>query len=220
MLFESNPNDKLSELRWEIRPEERRERNLQGLRIIIELLPIFLGGLFLRFLSSNDYNFPYAFKAIYYTTLFIVAGIVIYCILSIYSPRNKERTYFLNGEGLKVSKGNKVKFYRWSDFDCYYIFSVIRADSINKKFKGNSTISKEDRDKIIETDRQWEKINGKTYYLKKKSGSILGKFIKTFIVVRAEPDNSEKVNDFLKNHLIQKEMNYTTDLGLVFYEFR
>ncbi len=69
MFFEDNKNNKLLNLSWEIRPEECRERKLQGLRIIIELLPIFLGGLFVRFLLSNDYSFPDAFKAIYYTTI-------------------------------------------------------------------------------------------------------------------------------------------------------
>lgn len=205
---------------WEITPVEQKERKLQGLRIIAKLLPALLGMLFVHFLLSNDFTFSEALKAFFYTTLFVVMGIVAYYIFLMYNPRNKEKTYFLDAAGIKISKGNSKESYLWNDFECYYPYVVIRNDPKNLKFSGNRTLSKNDRGKIIEILKEEQKISGQIFYLKKKPINILEKICKTFVIVKSEPYNSKLVDNFLSNHLLKKEMTATTDMGMVFLKFK
>ena len=59
------------------------------------------------------------------------------------------------------------------------------------------------------------RMSGKIFYLKAKTG-----FFKKFVVIYAEPDNCKQVYDYLKARLKEEKMLNTSDLGMVFYEFK
>ena len=124
----------------------------------------------------------------------------------------KERSYMLDNNGVTISRGRKTKFYSWNDFECFYPYSerFIASHSQDPAIE-------EKREKIYEVDKS---IEGEIFYLRKKPNNILDRLHKTFVVIYSKADNFNEVNNFLVNYLERKAMQNSTDLGLVFYEFK
>jgi len=203
----------ISNLRWEIKPGEQKDQKKQEFWALLNLLPYF--GLFLLIELNASGNNSF-FRNL--ESVFVILAITIAVLYIRYKfGRDKEKAYFLSEQGLTISKGDKTKSYKWNDFECYYLYKFTGRGLENKD---NNIPSREVGGMIIGAEQRLEKINGKTYHLKKRSSGILGKFIKTFVVVQAEPDNSMKVNEFLSKHLNLEKMTNTSDLGLVSYEFK
>ncbi len=213
MPFENNPNNKLSELRWEIKPGGKKEQKKQEFWVLLNLVP-YLGFFLFIALAYSNYG---SFFEILKSAIILMAIMAAVLYIRYKFGRDKERAYLLNEQGLTISRENKTKSYKWNDFECYYLYAF-RGRGLENK---DVLISTKDVGQItIKTEPQLEKINGNIFYLKKKPRSIKGKFTKTFVVVQAEPDNSAKVNEFLGKYLHLEKMTNTTDLGLVFYEFK
>lgn len=206
--------DENKELNWKITNEEQNERKQKEFKLLLKSLP-FVGLLLLVSIHESLH-----LDFILLIAVILLVSVVVLFVWDKISNKVEERAYFLNEDGLTISKGDKIKSYAWRDFEYYYLYSIEPTASENKKFSGNSHLSKEDWEYMVETQRQFEKINGSTFYLKKKSKSLKRKLFKTFVVVQAEPDNSVKVNEFLSRHLNLEKMTSTTDLGLVSYEFK
>ena len=81
----------------------------------------------------------------------------------------------------------------------------------------NSQLPQKEEIGIFDVERN---IVGEIYFLKKKSRGIFSGLIKHFVVVYAELGNSKEVGGFLAGHLPERKMTSTSDLGLVFYEFK
>lgn len=221
MPIENNPNDKLSELRWEIKPEEQRERSKKEFYLLLKSLPLLALIFFSGLIGSGDFSLFESLKGLF-VVMFLIT--VFLCIYYKFIKRAVDRKYVLNEQGLIITKGNKTQLYLWQEFECFYKYSALRYDSDNIKFKGNRYMSKQERGKIIEIEHAIEKTNGDKFYLKKKTDSVFygasALTPKKFVVIYSEPDNSKTVEEFLNKVLPKKEMTATTDLGLVFYEFK
>ncbi|MBU4339103.1 hypothetical protein KKB43_01805 [Patescibacteria group bacterium] len=218
-MLNDKPDNSIS-ISWEITPNEQKERKLEVLFYVIKRLPFLLGALFVYLLSERHFSFAETLNSFFYILLFVVLMVGIYYICLLYITHEEVRRYFLDNEKIKISKGGKEKTYFWSDFECFYLYEIIRNDSKNQKFSGSRSLSKENRGKIIEILQEEQKISGQVFHLKKKAKNILGKIYKTFVVIQSESDNLKEVDNFLNNHLLKQKMAHTTDLGLVFYEFR
>lgn len=203
-------------LTWEITPIKQKERNQKILFFLLSSLPIFI-GIFITATSSSKVEFSSrdTLRVIFYGVSVIVAILLLFLIINKFFPYQK-RVYYLNNQGITISKGNKKKYYLWSDFECFYQYASQRGHVKSFRYS-NKYILEEDIKRIIETEKE---IQGQIFYLKKKSFGLLSKFYKIFAVVYAEPDNSEIVKIFLSKHLPQISMKANTDLGLVFYRFK
>lgn len=218
MSIKNNQINKSLELRWEIKPEEQKERSQKEFYLLLKSLPllalIFLSGL----IGSGDFSLTDSLKGLFVVMFLIIIFLYIYYKLI---KRTINRKYVLSEQGLVITKGNKTQSYSLQEFECYYRYTMIRRDS---NYTKNRYFSKNNWEQIIETERAIEKTNGDTFYLKKKRNSVFyganALTPKKFVVVYSEPHNSKTVGEFLNKYLPQKEMTSTTDLGLVFYEFK
>lgn len=168
--------------------------------------PILLIFIFLFLLSQGN-----SLKEMVYAVL-IIFGILLMLILINKIFPYKEKTYFLADGGMTISNGKKIQKYLWSDFECFYPYSEGRGFKPNPKPR--DTNLEKNREKFFESGR---KAEGEMFYIKKKSGN---KFFKIFVVIRSKIDNQKMVNKFLSNYLTRRPMRGSTDLGLVFYEFK
>lgn len=209
------------DLKWEITNPEQKEREKNKLNLIFKLLPLFLIMSLGYFVTGNSQGLTIG----EILTLFVYFWAVILVVIALLFSKNfirtyKKRTYFLNNFGFEVSKGNSKKFFKWTDFESYYVYCGIRNDKNNTKFRGNRTVSKEGREKIIKVSNSLDKKNGKIYYLKKKQVGILGRLQKVFVLIYAEADNYKTVEKYIALHLSKKEITTTTDMGMVSLKYK
>ncbi len=203
-------------LTWEITPTEQRERNQRILIFLLSSLAIFIGIIIATTFSSKvELSIKDHLRAILYGVSVIVGIILLSFIINKFFPYQK-RIYYLDNQGITISKGNKKKYYLWNKFECFYQYAS-QSGRVKSSRYSNKYIPEEDIKRIGETG---EKIQGQFFHLKKKSLGLLSKLYKIFVVVYAEPDNSEAVKNFLSKHLPQMIMKASTDLGLVFYQFK
>jgi len=195
--------------------------------LIFRLLPIFLIVSLFKFAVDSDSDLTIDERLIifaYFWTFILTTIFVLFFLKSLiwtYPVRTyKKRTYFLNNFGFEVSKGNSKKFFKWTDFESYYEYCVIRDDKNNTKFRGSRTISKKGRESFIKGLDNLDKKNGKIYYLKKKRSGIFGRLRKVFVLIYAESNNYKAVEKYISHYLPKKEMTAMTDMGMVFLKYK
>ena len=81
-------------------------------------------------------------------------------------------------------------------------------------------MSKGQRKALLQDLNGLEKANGRLYYLEKKQSGILNRLYKTFILIYTETDNDNLVEKKLSNHISEKTMTATTDMGMAFFKYR
>jgi hypothetical protein len=188
-----------NQLDWQITRSEKRTRVQKSIFVFGPFLFLVIMG---PFLTNGIFDFR---KIIYVALVGIIILLMVILANKIFP--HKEKQYSLNNYGITISVGRKTKTYSWNEFESFYSYSLVIRKS------ANPSISHQ----VAELNKD---IRGDTFYLRKKSNNLISKLYKTFVVVYSETDNSEMVNEFLVNHLPKKEMTNTTDLGLVFYEFK
>jgi hypothetical protein len=191
-------------LEWEITSQEARERTLQSFPVVGQLLAFFA---FFTALREKSWT-------IFFTT---VGLIIIFYILAAAFAKFKPKKYRITETGVTISKGDKQKTYAWHEFECFYTYNLIR-NAIYKKVKSSET-----RITTADIASMWadlSRINGTTYYLKKKKKTFWDKFYKTFVAVQAEPENSRQVGEALSIYIPHQNMGPWTDAGPVRYEFK
>jgi hypothetical protein len=198
----------MEQLNWQITTKEKRK---QVKKAILVAGPLIVGFAFFVLVASGR-------KINFVEIIYALSGIII--LFFIFFLVNKflpypERTYLLADDKLVVSKGNKVKNYSWSEFECFYPYSERYGLKFYKDQR--SAEIEEKRGEIILVGKN---IEGEIFYLKKKPKNIFTKLYKVFVVIYSEIDNQKAVNRFLSNQLSKKPMKDTTDLGMVFYEFK
>lgn len=193
-----------SNLEWEITSQEAKTRTLQSITVVANIL----AGLAVIL----------AIKEKSWMVIFVFAGILlIFYIFTFIFAKFKSRKFNINETGITISKGSKQKTYAWNDFECFVTHSMV----VNRSTKGVKDASaRVTASDIIAASDKLTDISGKTFYLKKKKQGFWDKFIKTFVVVYAEPDNSELVGQALAEYLTNKPLDNSTEAGLVKYEFR
>ena len=200
-------NDEIS---WKITPSEKRKQIQKGILVIGPLIM----GLLILVLTSRLALRNITFKEIIYSGLGVTISFILILLLNRIFP-HKEKAYFLNDNGLIISKGKKTKQYSWNDFECFYPYS--ERYSFKPNLSSYQSDIEEKRGEIFKTGRS---IEGEIFYLKKKPKNIFSKLYKVFVVIYSEINNQEAINRFLSNKLSRKLMKDTTDLGMIFYEFK
>jgi hypothetical protein len=200
-------------LTWEIIPSEKRGQ----IKNFISKTWLVLIGLviFSLFYYVSDF-FSWALREgikpallrVVYVAIGVVAFIALFFLLNKFIPY-RLRTYRLDDAGIAISKGKKKKYFSWKEFECFYPY---RSYQSYPSYPGESM-----RGQLFEAGQQ---IEGQIFYLKKKSIGFFSKLCRIFVVVYSEPDNSKAVSKFLSKHLPSRKMTSSTDLGLVFYQFK
>ena len=215
-------------LTWTITPSERRKQVKEFISrawLILIVLAVSFLFYYRRNLSSRIlYEEINPITLGLYTAIGIIALTCLVLLLNKIVPY-KLRTYRLDSSGITISKGKKKKYFSWKEFECFYLYQVSRVSSNHprKLYQSYSNYPEEYmseesmRTQLLETEQQ---IEGQIFYLKKKSSGFFSKFYKVFVVVYSKPNNSKAVARFLSNHLPSRKMTLSTDLGLVFYQFK
>jgi hypothetical protein len=200
-------------LTWKITPSEKRER----IKNFISKTWLILVGLviFSLFYYVSDFfswvlheGIKPAFLRVIYVAIGVVVFIALFFLLNKIVPY-RLRAYRLDDTGIVISKGKKKKYFPWNKFECFYPY---RSYQSYPNYPGESM-----RGQLLEAGQQ---IEGQIFYLKKKSIGFFSQLCRIFVVVYSEPDNSRAVSKFLSKHLPSKKMTSSTDLGLVFYQFK
>lgn len=189
-----------NKLFWEITPDEKRLRTSRLVKTVF--IPM-AGMAMLAFTAAYPMTFFYSLftKGVSKTLIEALTYVAIVAVtMSLFFAANKiipyaRRTYILNDEGLRITKNRKKKIYAWDQFSLFYDYSE----------RGQDNGLKEEEARMI----------GKIFYLKVKT-----RLYKKFVVIYAEPDNCKQVYDYLKARLKEEKMLNTSDLGMVFYEFK
>lgn len=213
-------------LTWEITTKKEREQTKKAIRKIwLSLFVLVVIGSIVGFPLANLSEFararegikPILLRAVGILIGFLIGFLAVLLMNKFVSYR--ERSYFIDDSGITISEGKRKKYYLWNEFECFYPYSEkytkISYPAWYKKtpyYWGEKT-----RQDIFTSEVE---ISGEVFYLKKKLSNIFSNFVKKFVVVYSEPDNSELVSSFLSRYLTKGEMKSTSDLGLVFYEFR
>jgi|GEM_PF-3339502 len=202
-------------LKWEITPIEKRQRNQQALILFLKLSPIIIGimatGIAKVELSLRDFLY-----AILYAILFFW-GIILFALIINKIYPFSQRIYLLDNQRITISKGRKKISYLWSDFEYFYEPAI---GYYNKKSSNYSDSYSSIYEDVKSAEKEMKTIEGRTFYLKRKSSNFLSKFYKIFVVVYSEPDNSENVLEFLRICLSHKQQTLKNDLGLIIYKFK
>ena len=200
-------------LTWEITPSEKREQ----IKKFISKTWLVLVGLviFSLFYYVSDFfswmlreGIKPALLRVVYVAIGVTVFIWLFFLLNKFIPY-KPRTYRLDDAGIAISKGKKKKYFPWSEFECFYPY---RSYQSYPNYAGEST-----RGQLLEAGQQ---IEGQIFYLKKKSIGFFSKLCRIFVVAYSEPNNSKAVSKFLSRRLPSRKMTSSTDLGLVFYQFK
>ena len=205
-------NDKSPEINWEITPLEKRKRTK---RFILVTWLSFIGLLISSlFYFGSDFTswalrggIKFALNRVFYIVIGAIGSILFFFLLNFILPY-KKRTYFLDNEKLVISKGKKKKYFLWNEFDCFYL---------HRFYRGSSNKQDPTAKKILKAKQT---IEGQIFYLRKKSTNFFARFYKVLVVIYSEPDNAKSVLNLLARHLPKKTMKSTSDLGLVFYQFK
>jgi hypothetical protein len=200
-------------LTWEITPSEKREQ----IKNFISKTWLVLVGLviFSLFYYVSDF-FSWALREgikpallrVIYVAIGVVVFIGLFFLLNKFIPY-RLRTYRLDNAGIAISKGKKKKYFSWNEFECFYPYRFYQS---YPNYPGESM-----RGQLLEAGQQ---IEGQIFYLKKKSIGFFSELCRIFVVVYSEPDNSKAVSKFLSKYLPSRKMTSSTDLGLVFYQFK
>ena len=208
-------------LKWEITNFEQKERKKSELSLVFKLLPLFVIMSLGYFVAKESRDLTINEMLISFASFWVFILVIIFLLFfKNFIWNYKKRTYFLNNFGFEVSKGNSKKFFKWIDFESYYVYCAIRDDKNNTKFRGSGTISKKGRESFIKGLDNLDKENGKIYYLKKKQPGVFGRLQKVFVLIYAEADNYKAVEKYISHHLPKKEMTATTDMGMVSLKYK
>ena len=149
--------------------------------------------------------------------------VVIAVILFLFFLINKifpyaERSYSMDNSGINITKGKRNKKYPWNEFECYYSYSErSRATAKVVRKENENYIGQSYRNTIYNEEKN---LVGDIFYLKKRRKNFISKMYKKFVVVYGEAENSPTISKTLAHYLPRKKMTGTSDLGLVFYEFK
>lgn len=210
-----------AELSWEITPTEQRARKSKKYLALFPLLFLFL--LYVEFqaiLSPDEYCTKGYLNCLIdniLITKWIIIGTILIplIILLIMFLLNKvnpypTRKYLLADNFLQITNGSKSKTYKWEDFSAFYTYTFTRVEKIDPS--SNIQI------KVVELEKQYREIGGEKFLLKTKSRPL--GFIKRFVVIYAEPDNSDQVKQFLEEHIPFEKLGVYTIEGLTIMEFQ
>lgn len=200
-------------LTWEITPSEKRAQ----IRKFISKTWLVLVGLvvFSLFYYVSDFfswmlreGIKLALFRVVYVAIGVAVFIGLFFLLNKFIPY-KLRAYRLDDLGIIISKGKRKKYFSWNEFECFYPY---RSYQNYPNYPGKSM-----RGQLLEAGQQ---IEGQIFYLKKKSTGFFSKLCRIFVVVYSESNNSKAVSKFLSKHLPSRKMTSSTDLGLIFYQFK
>jgi len=200
-------------LTWKITPLEKREQIKKSiLKAWLALVGLVIFSLFYYLSGFFSWAFREGIKPAFFRVVCVAIGVVAF--VGLFFLLNKFivyrlRTYRLDDSGIAISKGKKKKYFSWEEFECFYSYRYYRN---YPNYPGEST-----RKQLLEAG---QRIEGQIFYLKKKSSGLFSKLCKIFVVVYSKPDNSKAVSKFLNKHLPNRKMTSSTDLGLVFYQFK
>lgn len=210
-------------LSWSITKKEKKEQ-IQKVLITVAIPLIILGimaatigypGLFTDKLLSK--GIAYILYDVFFMIVVIAAAVFLFFLVNKIFPY-AERSYFMDDSGINITKGKKNKKYSWDEFECYYPYSErswVSAKVVRKE--NENYIGQSYRDTIHNEEKN---LIGDIFYLKKKGKNFISKIYKKFVVVYGEAENSSTISRFLAHNLPRKTMTNTSDLGMVFYEFK
>ena len=215
----------MENLSWKITATEKKERTQKLIfRVWLPLIILGIVAATIGYPMLFTYQFitngwPFILQRIIYTTIGAIGSLLLLLLINKFIPY-QERTYFLNDSGVTISKGSKKKNYLWSDFEYFYPYLERYISEPPRDFPQlhpQDSIGGPEREKIFGAEQE---IVGEIFYLKKKPKNIFSRLYKFFVVIYCEPNNTGTVNKFLSNYLQRKTMKATSDLGMVFYEFK
>lgn len=213
-------DNKTETLTWSITSEEKRARTQNF--ITQAILPLLAIGVTVTTYGSVDFEFfellYVDFVRAFYPALYVVSAILIFLLLSYVVNKSYPypiSSYACDSSGVTISKGRQKKKFSWNEFDYFYNYSERGKASYadNKQNKKNKLMGYE----VLDVKRL---LLGDVFYLKKKKKGLISRLYKDFVVVYGEPDNSLKVKTFLSCYLIEKKMDWSSDMGLVFFEYK
>ena len=215
----------MENLIWKITAVEKKKRTQ---RLIFRIwLPFIILGIIAATIGYPmlfSYHFItkgwiFILRQIIYTTIGVIGSLLLLLLINRFIPY-QERSYFLDNNGLIISKGRKKKHYLWSDFEHFYPYSeryISGPPQDVQQWHPQDYVAGGKREEIFKAE---SKTMGGIFYLKKKPKNILSKLYKSFVIIYSEPNNTNAVLKFLSSHLPTKQMKATSDLGLALYEFK
>jgi len=215
----------MENLNWKITSTERKERTKKLIfRIWLPFIILGIVAATIGYPALFTYHFitkgwVYILQQIFYTMIGVMGSLLLLLLINKFISY-KERTYFLDNNGITIFKGEKKRYYFWSDFEYFHPYSERYIPEPPRDFSQlhpQDSIGGPEREKIFGAEQE---IVGEIFYLKKKPKNIFSRLYKSFVVIYSEPNNAGTVNKFLSNYLQRKTMKATSDLGIVFYEFK
>ncbi len=202
---------------YEITREETRSRNAGYIQLLRIVLPSgLLFGLICAIATQRyDKNLPGMYDAL---IIFLLAWLARAALINRYFPY-AERSYRMDGQGITISKGKKIKNYRWEEFVDYFVPGdrvPIQDGGVSAGNEGGSgEVPAPNYPKNYAPSLDFRT----TFYLNPKVYG-LRKLMRNYVVVYGEADNSRKVNDFLSSYLPRRKMEARDEAGLMHYEFK
>jgi hypothetical protein len=158
-------------------------------------------------------------SAMYYALIiFLLAVLARAASINRYYPY-AERSYRMDGQGITISKGKKIKNYRWEEFVDYFVPGDRVPIQDGGVPAGNEGGSEEIPVPSYLGNYAPSLDFRTTFYLNPKVHG-LRKLMRNYIVVYGEADNSRKVNDLLSSYLPRRKMEARDEAGLMHYEFK
>lgn len=190
------------ELKWEITDTEKRKRTREGIkRKIPYVFPMLVSAAVIEYFKINSYILPLIF-----VVAIILGFLVVYVATYIYPY--KKRQYVIDDSGIYVARGKKNRKYIWEDFD--YFFS----DPDRKSYGDSNYKNKEKRESFV---KDIKNIEGETFFLKLKPSDVFLRLINNVLVIYTEPDNRDKVYNFLSQKLTERN---GLNVSFVHYQFK
>jgi len=215
----------MENLSWEITAREKKERTQKLIfRVWFPFIILGIVAATIGYPALFTYHFLtkgwiYILRQIFYTMIGVIGSFLLLLLINKLIPY-KERTYFLDNNGIIISKGKKKKQYLWNEFEYFYPYSkryIPEPPRDLPQLHPQDSIGGPEREKIFSAEQQ---IVGEIFYLKKKPKNIFSRLYKSFVAIYSEPNNTRAINKFLSNYLQRRTMKATSDLGLIFYEFK
>lgn len=196
-------------MEWEITPEEKRFRTEKIIKksfwLILFLMPIFIIDVFIC--PNGDCGWMTIvndFLAWFFILVLVAILLIFFMLLRNNFFPYYRRRYILSDDHIEIFRGNRSRVYNWDQFEYFYNYSKYDEKAHSK---------------VLEFAEYSKKVLGETFYLKKKSSSWFN-FFKTFVVIYSEPDISEKVQEFLRKHLPEKDTKKFFYEGFISYKFK
>lgn len=211
----------MSELKWEISPGEAKSRRTKALKAgfyFCVMLGV-LWGVTVLFTCADDRTYcgagsflqsildmlPWAL----FVSILPCAIVALTLLVNKIYPHSS-RKYVLSNDFLSISKGSKSRTYRWNEFSSFYAYHFTRT--------GEKSTATDIQAKGLALEKKIKEIGGTKFLLKKKAGIL--RLMKKFVVIYSEPDNQERVYEYLKNSLPEGKLDEFTDSGFVSLEFK